>query len=167
MNLPVSTFSQTTEYTMKAVSFEKFAFFTEWPAISRVSDTSLPFIVTVLGDNSFDRILDQIYKEKKIKNKKVQINYISSINEIGDCHLLFISGSEEKFLARILEYTESKPILTIGDTKGYAKKRVIVNLFLSGDNIRFEINETALHRSGLYMSSHLLNFAKIINPAGG
>ena len=54
LNLSISTFSQTTEYTVKAVSFEKFAFFTEWPAVSGVSDTSLPFIVTVLGDNSFD-----------------------------------------------------------------------------------------------------------------
>ena len=53
---------------------------------------------------------------------------------------------------------------TVSETKNYAKLGVIINFFISNNKVRFEINETAVQLSGLYMNFRLLNLAKIVNP---
>jgi hypothetical protein len=86
----------------------------------------------------------------------------SSVNEIKDCMILIISESKKNELNDILNYTTGKPILTIGDAKGYGKKGVIINMFIDDNYIRYEVNRTTLDKSGLKISSLLLASAVIV-----
>jgi YfiR/HmsC-like len=166
--LPSFTFAQSenTEYEIKTAMMEKYSCFVEWPEETAIDDTTKPFIVTIIGKNPFGQILDSYYENRTIKDKKVIIILISSIDNIKDCHMLFICGSEKKILTKILEYTKDKPILTISDSQGFAHKGVHINMYNSGNKIRFEINQTAAKESGLYISYLLLNLAKIVEPEG-
>ena len=94
----------------------------------------------------------------------MKVRYITAVDEIGKTNILFISNSENKNLKNILEYTNNKPILTIGESKGFAEKGVLINFYLSENKVRFEINESAVRETGLYMSFRLLSLAKIVNP---
>jgi len=104
-----------------------------------------------------------MYSKLKIKGKKVEIRYISTINEIDDCNLLFISQSENDRINQILSYTKEKPILTISDDIRFAKKGVLITLFVKNNQVGFDINQNAVQRAGLYISSLLLNLSKAIN----
>lgn len=159
-------FTQSKEYLVKAVFLERFTRFIEWPEESAISDTSKPFVLGVIGENPFGSILEQLYATQKIKNKKVMIRYISDMNQISDCNLLFIAKSENKRLSEILSLTKEKAILTISDTGEFAAKGVLINLYIARDNINFEINEKMVRKSGLRMSYLLLKEAKITNPTG-
>lgn len=161
--LPVVILAQVSEYNVKAVLLERLTLFIEWPEESAVNDTSQPFILGIIGENPFGSILEQIYSNQKIKDKKVEIRYISKINEIPGCHLLFISKSEKKALSNILSFTREKPILTIGDTKNFAERGVLINFYIFENKIRFEINELESQKSRLFMSYRLLKAAKIVN----
>jgi len=163
--LPISPFAQTDEYTIKIVLLERFTRFIEWPEESAISDTSQPFVLGLIGKNPFGSKPEDIYSTRKMRNKKVKIRYISKLDEIEGCHLLFISKSEEKKLSKILSFTKDKPILTISDTKGFAEEGVLINLYLKEDKVQFEINESAVRESGLSMSYMLLKTGKIVNPA--
>ncbi len=165
--LPISAFAQTSEYTIKAAFLERFTRFIEWPEESAVSDTTESFVLAIIGENPFGSILEQLYANQKIKNKEVEIQSLSNLDEISDCHLLFISKSKEKELSKILSLTKDKPILTISDANGFAENGVLINLYLAENKIRFEINETAVKISGLTISYLLLNAAKIVNPVKG
>jgi len=159
----VSLYSQTPEYKLKAVFLERFTRFVEWPDSQNVSsDSSRKFIIKVIGQNPFGTALEDLYTHMEIKNKNVRVDHISKISEIDGCHLLFISGSMKKDLDGILNYTKTKPILTVSDTKGFAEHGVIINFFISDNKLRFEINESSLIKSKLYMSYLLLNVAKIV-----
>ncbi len=92
--LPVVTFAQTSEYTIKAAFLERFTRFIEWPEEPAVSDTTESFVLGVIGENPFGSILEQLYATQKIKNKAVEIHSISNLDEISGCHLLFISKSK-------------------------------------------------------------------------
>jgi len=162
--LPGIALAQASEYNVKAVFLERFTRFIEWPEESDVNDTSQPFILGVIGENSFGSKLEQIYSKQKIKDKKVEIRYISDINEIPGCNLLFISKSEKKALSKILSLTRERQILTIGDTKNFGERGVLINFYIVGNKIRFEINESEARNSGLFISYRLLNLAKIVNP---
>ena len=160
----ISGLGQEAEYQIKAIFLEQFTRFIEWPVSSSLSDTSRSFIVAVIGENPFDSILEQTYARQKIKHKKVEIRYLSSPDEIKDIHLLFISGSCKTILPEIINQTKDEPILTVSDTEGFAENNVLINFYLAGEKIKFEINEKAVHESGLSISYILLNLSKIVNP---
>ena len=157
-------YCQEAEYQMKALFLEQFTRFIEWPKSAEISDTTKPFIILVIGENPFDLILEMTYKNKKIKKKNVQIQYISTPAEIINCHILFISSSAKNMLSEILTRTKDKPIITVGDSENFAQQNVLINFYSSGKKIKFEINETAVHFSGLRVSYILFNLAKIVNP---
>ena len=162
LNLPIIVFAQPVEYTLKAAFLERFTRFVDWPVESGIADTSNSFVLGVIGKNPFGAILERVYSTQKIKNKKVKILHISNPNEIHGCNLLFISESKKKELDKILSLTKNKPILTVSDTKGFAKEGVLINFYLAGNKVRFEINESAVRTSGLSMSYLLLKSARII-----
>ena len=161
--IPLSAVAQQSEYTIKAVFLEHFTRFIEWPESIEIADPSYPFYVAVIGENPFGSILDQIYSEQKIKNRRVEIMYLSTPDEITDCQILFISSSNKEILSEILSRTRNKPILTVSDTNGFAENGVLINFYLTGSKIKFEINERAVHESGLVMSYRLLSLARIVN----
>jgi hypothetical protein len=165
--IPRSAVAQQSEYTIKAVFLEHFTRFIEWPESSNIADPSSPFSIVVIGENPFGPILDQIYTGQKIRNKRVEIRLISSPEGITDCHILFISSSNREVLSEILSCTRNRPILTVSDTEGFAEDGVLINFYLAGDKIKFEINEKAVHESGLIMSYRLLNLAKIVDQGTG
>lgn len=164
--VPKILYAQYTEYEIKAAYLEKFTRFIEWPVESSLSDTAKPFVIGVINDFPFSTILKEIYKERKIKNRKVLIIPVSGLNNIQTCNLLFISESKEEELFSVLSLTKGRPILTISDTKGFAEKGVLINLYTKLKRIGFEMNETAFLDSGLSPSYLLFNIAKIVNPKG-
>lgn len=140
----------------------------KWPQSANLENTSTPFIIGVVGKNPFGNILENAFidEEYKIKNKKVEIRYISKLPEIENCNILFIAKSASEFLAGILTITKNKPILTIGETKGFAEQGIQFNFYISKGEIRFEINTAAITDANLIVDSELLNLARIVKPGG-
>ena len=159
-----SAAGQDREYQMKAVFLDKFTHFVRWPATSVVADTSVPFVVGVIGDSPFGSTLEKIYAERRIKDKAVDIRYLTDLDEISKCNLLFIAHSAADRLSGIVAQTRHKPILTVSDTEGFAVRGVLINLYRHEGKVKFEINERAVHDSGLTFSYLLLNLARIVNP---
>ena len=166
--LSVSLFSIEDEYYRKAALFRVFSQHIQWPKNSGLADRSKPFVIGIIGKNPFGDILEKAYSQTdiKIKERNVEIRYISKMQEIKGCHILFISKSVGKELAEIIAVTRKKPILTIGERKGFAEKGVLFNLYIFKGQIRFEINALALRESGLIVDSQLLSVARIVSMPG-
>jgi len=162
--VPQFVSAQYTETEIKAVYLEKFTRFLEWPEDSALSDTAQPFVLCVLGENPFDNILDEVYKKNKIKNRKVEITYFSDPVQITECDLLYISASEKDNLLSILSQINEKPILTVSDSKGFAEDGVHINLYRQNNRLYYEINESALAKTGFSVWAQLLSSARIVNP---
>ena len=64
----------------------------------------------------------------------------------------------------VLSYSNDKPILTIGDTEGFAEKGIHINFYLREESTRFSINEKVVRDSPLKMDFRLLQYARIVNP---
>ena len=166
VSLQNSLHAQSRESLIKAGFIEKFTHFVEWPDIMADSDSSNTFVIKIIGKSLIGNALEDLFNSVSIKGMEVKIEYISSEEEIGSCRILFISGSESGNLSEILKYTTGKPILTIGDTKGFGEKGVLINLFNEGNYIRYEVNKTGIEKSGLEINSLLLSYAVIIESNG-
>jgi YfiR/HmsC-like len=86
---------------------------------------------------------------------------------INSCQIVFIASSEASRLPEVLTYTEGHPILTIGDTDGFASKGALINFYPSGEYVRFEVNSLAIQRSKLKFSSRLLKLARFVDDLRG
>jgi hypothetical protein len=145
-----------TEYQVKAAYIYNFAKFVEWPA-----GGSGDIDVCLLGDDPFGNDLSLI-EGKKIINRKIVIKEVASYRNASGCDILFISSSEENNLTRILKFLKRSPVLTIGDSEGFAEKGVMINFYMENRTVRFEINPKAAGHAGLRISSNLLRIAKIV-----
>jgi hypothetical protein len=160
---PHLCFSQDFEYKVKAEFLERFTRFIEWPDDSPLKDPQKSFCICVTGKNPFGSYLTEMAGHIKIKGKAVEIHEIEQLAaELPKCQILFISRSEKNKLADILKFTEDKPILTVGDTDGFAEDGVLMNFFNSGSYIRFEVNIDRAEKSKLKFSSRLLKLAKLV-----
>lgn len=176
LTIPVSAFYEKTfdEYAVKAALLERISNYIEWPQERNPDAPSKPFIINVIGENPFimsrksqntdEDWLTMLYKDQKIKDRKVEIRYISKIEDIPGCHILFVSRSMKNMLPEIIEVAGRNPILTVADTEGFAKKGIYINLYIEHNSPKYEINETALKSSALTVRYQLFEWGKRINP---
>jgi hypothetical protein len=156
--------SQQTETMVKAVAFEKLSMFISWPINSTGNDSMNEFVITVLGENPFGNTLDQLYGDKKIKGKKVVVNYINSIQNLIRSDILFISKMKMSEAKKVISSLKGLPVLTISDTEGFAEAGCFINLYEFEDRLRFEINQKGMQDAGFTVDYRLLRVSKVLNP---
>ena len=77
-------------------------------------------------------------------------------------HVVLIGGADKKRLAAVIARTEGRPILTIADAPGAAAGGSVINFYLDGKHVRFEINTRAARDSGLKVRTKLLRLARVV-----
>ncbi len=150
---------RSSEYLVKATYLYNFARFTEWPS-EMFDRPDAPVIICILGKAPFGDAF-RIIKDKVVRGRPLLIRQCQDIRKIKECHILFITSSEEANLAKILSSIKGLPSLTVSDMEGFVQRGGIVRLFTAGNKIRFEVNPQAAKRSFLKISSKLLKLAKI------
>ncbi len=148
------------EYTVKAVFVYNFAKFVEWPP-EAFETPETPLYLCVLGDDPFGDALESI-KGKVVQERNLLIRHLSKIEDLEECHILFISVSKKKQLPSILRKIKDLHILSVADMEGFARRGGIIGLLKEKNRIRLEINTDAADRSIIKISSKLLSLAKII-----
>jgi hypothetical protein len=146
---------------MKAVFVVNFLRFVDWPP-SHLAPAPAPLIVAVLGDRAFIEELRQYARGQAVSGHAIEVKAVDRPEDARGAHLLFIGGSESPNLPAILEIAENSALLTVGDTDGFARAGVILNLYSLDQRIRIEANPAAATRTGLRLSAHLLRIARIV-----
>jgi hypothetical protein len=153
---------ETREYDVKVEFMERFTRFIDWPAGAFSSDES-PFVLCVAGTSPFGPYLEELVRERQLKNRAIVLRSIAELAPLDGCHMLFVATSDRKRLKSIVAKTLRRPILTVADSEGFARTGVLVNFYLDeAKHVRFEVNADAIKLSGLKFSSKLLKLARIV-----
>jgi hypothetical protein len=147
---------------MKAVFVVNFLRFVEWPP-ANVAAAPAPLVVAVLGDRPFIENLRDYAAGQSVSGHSIEVKAIERPEDARGAHVLFIGASESANLPAIVKLAENSALLTVGDTDGYARAGVILNLYTVDSRIRIEANPAAANRSGLRLSAHLLRIARIVD----
>ncbi len=148
------------EYAIKARFLLQFPEFVAWPPEAGLGDPSRPFVVLVLGTSPFESYLDAAFAGRKVKGHPVKVVYSQDPARIEDCNLLFICASERDHLKDISARIGPRPILTVGDTEGFSRRGVMINLIVENNLPRFEVNLASARFNGLGISAQLLSLAR-------
>lgn len=141
------------EYRVKAAFIYNFIAFTQWPDNS---DRTINFCV--YGENYFGDEINKL-QSKPVNNHHIRVEHIYNPEELKDCQAIFFSKSVKNNLSSILKNLQNKPILTLADNPDAISQNVIINMDVVNEKIVFEINLGAARRSGLDLSSKLLQLA--------
>lgn len=153
--------------TLKAVFSYKFAKFTQWPA-TKLANPEQSLNLCILGKGSISNTAIAAIKNKMVAKHQLRIERFQSgllpDEAIQTCHILFISQSERKRIPGILTELNQQAILTISDIPTFSHQSGMITLLMIDQQLRFEINATAINKAGLSISSKILELGTIIDP---
>jgi hypothetical protein len=150
------------EYAVKAAFLFNFAKFVEWPD-DAFADRADPLVLCVLGEDPFGDTLRSL-RGKTVNGRPLAIRYMTTLEELDRCHLLFVCPSEKQALPKILQAVKGRNILTVADMEGFARDGGIINLVKEENRVGIEVNLEVARRTRLKISSKLLALAKIVKP---
>ena len=159
--------SDSSEYLIKAGFIFNFAKFVEWPSTAFAQPDS-PIVIGILGTDPFGTIIDKIVQDKKVGARGFVVKRLkwgADLKELSTCKILFVGASEKAHMDELVQIVRGLPILTVGETPGFAERGGVIRFVLEDNRVRFEVNVEAAHQADLTISSRLLTLARIIQQA--
>jgi hypothetical protein len=153
------------EYQLKAAFVGKFVKYVTWP-VERLRESDAPLVVGVLGQDPFGDKLEAAFRNRKPDERPVLVRRFAGLDDLAEAHVLFVPERETPRLAEVLRAVKDVGMLLIGESDGFAARGGVINFYLEGDRLRFEINTESAKRQRLKVSSDLLKLARIVADKG-
>ena len=147
------------EYSVKANYLVRFAAFVEWPARAFASPQS-PVVICVAGRDRFGATLDRAARGQTAYGRPLTVRRPATREAVAGCHILYIGVGADALAAQA---AGQAGLLTVTDA-ATAPERGTIHFVLSEARVRFHIDQQAATRSGLVISSRLLNLALSVRP---
>jgi hypothetical protein len=158
--------SKASEYRSKAHFLATFPSFVEWPEVAFPSGEA-PFLICVRGDFSFGTSLAELARGASPHGKRVEVRWVHNDQELRNCHIAFISRSESKRYAKLLQVLEGAGVLTVGETQGFLECGGAISFSFEREALQFEVNLVAADSAHLKINSRLLTLARrVVNRTG-
>jgi hypothetical protein len=149
------------EYQIKAVFLYNFAQFVEWPSVAYENARS-SFVIGVLGDDPFGSYLDEAVSGEKVNNHPMMVKRFKNIEDVKDCHILFVGYPNKENFKEIFPTLKNKNILTVSDSQSFIKEGGMIKFQNENNKIKIGINLEAAKAADLVISSKLLRLAEIV-----
>ena len=165
------------DYKVKARYLCLFTEYTEWPAAAFANATT-PFVIGVLGEDPFGKLLDEAFPDGTAKGRKLVILRKRRVEEVRGCHVLFISRSEKERLPKILSDLREHDAraLTVSDEDSFLGQGGMIHLVVEATvpsktvpfktvpskTVLFKVNLGPADRVGLKIDAHMLDSASAV-----
>ncbi len=155
--LPGQGAAPSSEIKLKVAYLYNFAKFIHWPE-DTFTDEQSPLVIGVLGKNPVESALAPL-AQKTVRNRPIVIRNFAKVEEVQDCHLLYISPSLAKPLETILGTLASQPIVTVSDRKNFAAQGGVIQFVTRRERLRFLVNLESALKNNIKIDSQLLSLA--------
>jgi hypothetical protein len=153
------------EYEIKAAYLFSFGKFVDWPAASPADASS--FTICVLGDDPFGAALDRTVVGATVRGRPVRARRLASAGDASGCNIVFVSASEERSVAAVVQSLRPTGALTVSDMSQFTARGGMIEFVTAANRVRFQINLEPARDAGLTMSSELLRVASTVLNAKG
>ncbi|MEM7552170.1 MAG: YfiR family protein [Bacteroidota bacterium] len=144
-------------HSMMMYNFMKY---TKWPA---AVESNSKFKIAIIGDKDLHNTLVSWYGTKKRGSQSYDIKYYGSVSEAPvDAQVIYLASNKSKEFETLKQKIEGKPVLTVTDGNGLAKKGSNINFKVVNGKLKFEMNTESVANANLQISSSLQSLAIII-----
>ncbi len=153
-------------YPIKAAFLFNFASLVTWPD-EAFEHSESPFVICHIGGSRTKALFDTAYAGRTVERHPVQVRHPSGARDVADCHIFMITSDRSGQAKDFLTAAAGRSILTVGESKGFARSGGMVGFYDEDSRIRFEINRDAAERANLRISSRLLKLARLVSSEAG
>ena len=150
-----------TESEIKAGFLYNFTKFVEWPP-QTFAHPNAPFVLGVIGSNPFGDLLTDAAAGKTVDGRAVLIKQFSHEEDFSACQILFVSSSEKKRTAQILERLKGATVLSVGEGDAFTQAGGMIAFIIEGDKVRLAINLEAALAARLKISAKVIAVARLV-----
>jgi len=143
---------QSLEYSVKANYLVRFAAFVEWPRRSFATGQA-PVVICVVGRDPFGGALDRAARAQTAHGRPLAVRRPGTTAAAAGCHILYVGQGGGGLVPG-----GARSVLLVTDT-AVSADRGMIHFVISDERVRFHIDLQAASRSGLSISSRLLNLA--------
>lgn len=97
----------TEEYRTKATFLTAFPSFVDWRD-EAFTGSAAPFVICVVGDFRFGTSLAEFTRSSASHKRRVEVRWMHKDDELRKCHILFVSSSESKRYAKVLQSVQGR-----------------------------------------------------------
>tara|TARA_B110000014_G_C19948815_1_gene490977 strand:+ start:297 stop:803 length:507 start_codon:yes stop_codon:yes gene_type:complete len=112
--------------------------YTDWPKNQKSGD----FVIGVYGDEILYKEVSSSYNGTSTGSQKIKVVRYISVNEISDCHLLYIAGSKSNYMEQINKKVDHNKTLLITNKSGLLDKGPTINFVPVNGRMKWELNLT-------------------------
>jgi hypothetical protein len=150
------------EFSIKAAFVYNFAKFATWPPAA-FAGPQAPLVLCTIGEVSFGMALSALHG-KPVGERSLAVREATPAGAHA-CHLLVVGQPQAARVGDLAAALKGRPVLTIGDADGFARRGGAIGLVVENSRVRFEVNPRAVEGSGVTLSSQLLRLARIVEGA--
>jgi len=151
---------QAAEPQIKAAFLINFPKYVDWPA-EAFAATNSPIVIAVLGETPVAEALQRLIMDRTINGRGLLLRRLAAREEIGACHVLFITAAELQRSPNLL--AKPRPsVLTVGESDNFLESGGVINLARRSQKIALEVNVPAAENAGIKISSKLLNISTVM-----
>jgi YfiR/HmsC-like len=153
------------EYQIKAAFIFHFAQLVDFPADTPI-DTEKSLLLCTLGEDPFQGTLESSVAGKTVGNRVLRIRHLAGAEGLQSCQILFIGKGQSRRISALIASLHNAPVLTVGETAGFAGAGGMIGFLLQDNKVRFEINLAAAESARLKIGSRLLMLAQTVVREG-
>jgi hypothetical protein len=159
LSLPNRTNAQAVDYKSYSLFVYNFIKYIEWPETKNQGD----FVLGVLGDSPIIHELEKLAATKKAKGRTIVIKKFTSVEEVTECHLLYVTESKSGSIKLLREKAKNKAMLIVGEREGLARKGASLSFVtLEDDVLKFDINKSEIELHNLKIPGTLILLGLLI-----
>lgn len=144
-------------YKLHTVFIYSFSRYVIWPDNYNQGE----FEITVVGDSPIVAALQEMAKTKKVGDRAIKVNQVSSASEIKKCNIVFVPAGQSAALPDIMAKINNQSILVITEEPGLGAKSGI-NFIMKEGKLAFELNQTTVGKQNLKIANELSRLAILI-----
>ena len=146
-------------YPIEANIVYHFTKYIDWPNKDEPGD----FVIGVIGNSPvFDEMV-KLMSQRTAGGKKITIKKCRPTSALPGCHILFITDEARLSLKTVAEATADSPTLIVCEGAGLARKGAGIDLVLSDEHLKMEINKANIEHHKLQIASELLQLGTLVN----
>jgi hypothetical protein len=144
------------ENKIKAAYIYHIINFIQWPDVANTASQPNRINVCLLGDTEFKSSLAPLAREA---TSPIDVVVNHSLDSVNGCHILYFAQTSPEHTRDFLAHVCRRPILTLGDTRGFARAGGMIGFVIHDNNVRLEVNVAAARQSRITISAKLLEVA--------
>jgi len=147
-------------YAVKANYLVRFTAFVVWPPHA-FATAQAPVVICVAGRDPFGSSLESAARGQGAHGRPLEVRRLQTASAVTGCHILYVGQGG----GPAIEAAAGKPVLVVTD-QGVSGATGTLHFVVADARVRFHIDRLRAERSGLEISSRLLNLAVNVERRG-